>query len=105
MVAHCALVNINSIPHWAAEKQFLAPRIPRPQLPVQADTQCNMEKGLQGYQNDTDSEVIVVWLGKKGHKGRIFLGRTASFLKRMSSGPQNILISIIFASNPGKFLS
>lgn len=82
MVAHRALAKINSIPHWAADKQVLAPRMPRPQLPVQADTQCNMEKGLQGHWNDTDSEVIVVWLGKKGHKGRIFLGRTAFFLRR-----------------------
>lgn len=57
MAAHLALADINSAPHWPAEKQFLAPRPPRPQLPVQTDPQCNMEKGLQRNWNNIDSEV------------------------------------------------
>lgn len=82
MVAHCALADINSIPHWPAEEQFLAPRIPRPQLPVQADTQCNMEKGLQGHRNGIDSEVIVVWFGEGGAQRKHFPWENSCFFKR-----------------------
>lgn len=86
MVAHCALADINSIPHWAAEKQFSAPRIPRPQLPVQADTQCKMEKGLQRHRNDIDSEVIVVCFGEEGAQRKHFPWENSFFLKEDEFG-------------------
>lgn len=65
MAAHLALAEIISTPQWPAEKQFLLPRCTQFHPPVQADPQCNMEKGLQRNWNITDFEVIVVLLGEE----------------------------------------
>lgn len=65
MAAHLALAKIISTPHWPAGKKFLLSRCAQLHPPVQADPQCNMEKGLQRNWNNTDFEVIVVLLGEE----------------------------------------
>lgn len=76
MAAHLALADISSTPHWPAEKQFIEPRPLRPQLPVQTDPQCNMEKRLKRNWNNIDSKITVVWLGEAFSLGeRLFFQR------------------------------